>query len=272
MFRVSRLVVALAATTMLTSAALAAEQTGKASATEAVKPSAATQTANQDFGKLSADGFKAFRDVRLARLAIFDGQTDQAKKFIDEARTAIAKAKADHTAYVKDEASLKPPAGMSQKTAPNGTDKSAPSKTPTAWLPVDGGLTLGEDFVATPTKAAGVAKANEQLKKGDHKQAMETLKLSEINVAFVMDVAPLDKTVNGIDNAAQLIDSGKYYEGNEALRGVEDGVRFDVADINVGPKTANDGSVKSDSGNKSNSTTGSVVRSSTSGSTPPNNK
>jgi len=67
-FRVSPLVVALAATTMLTSAALAAEQTGKASATDAVKPSVATQTANQDLGKLSADGFKAFRDVRLARL------------------------------------------------------------------------------------------------------------------------------------------------------------------------------------------------------------
>lgn len=271
MFRVSPLVVAFAATTMLTSAALAAEQSGKASATEA-KPSAATQTANQDFGKLSSDGSKAFRDVRLARLAIFDGQTDQAKKFIDEARTAIAKAKADHTAFMKDEASLKPPAGMSQKTASNGTDKSAPSKTPTAWLPVDGALTLGEDFVATPTKVAGVAKANEQLKKGDHKQAMETLKLSEINVAFVMEVAPLDKTVSGIDNAAQLIDSGKYYEGNEALRGVEDGVRFDVADITVGPKAASDGSAKSDSGNKSNSTTGSAAGSSTLGSTPPNNK
>lgn len=268
MFRVSPLVVALAATTMLTCAALAAEQTGRASATDAVKPSAATQTANQDFGKLSADGLKAFRDVRLARLAIFDGQADQAKKFIDEARTAIAKAKADDTAFVKDEASLKPPAGMSQKTAQNGTDKPAPSKAPTAWLPVDGGLTLGEDFVATPAKAAGVAKANEQLKKGDHKQAMETLKLSEINVAFVMEVAPLDKTISGIDNAAQLIDSGKYYEGNQALKGVEDGLRFDVADINAGPKTASDGSGKSDSANKSKSTSGSAAGSST----PPNNK
>ena len=81
------------------------------------------------------------------------------------------------------------------------------STTPTAWLPVDGGLTLGEDFVATPAKAAGVAKANEQLKKGNHKQAMDTLKLAEINVALVMEkVVPLDKTISGIDTAAQLID------------------------------------------------------------------
>ena len=67
---------------------------------------------------------------------------------------------------------------------------------------------------------------------------METLKLAEINVAFVMEVAPLDKTISGIDTAAQLIDSGKYYEGNQALKGVEDGLRFDVADVNSGPEKA----------------------------------
>jgi len=270
MLRVRPLVVALAASTMLTTAAFSAEQSGKTSGVD-TKPSAATQADNQDFRKLSTDGLKAFRDVHLARLAIFDGQPDQAKKYVDEARAAIGKAKTDDTAYMKDEASLKPPAGMSQKTAQAGTDNSAPSKTPTAWLPVDGGLTLGEDFVATPTKAAGVAKANEQLKKGDKKQAMETLKLSEVNVAFVMEVAPLDKTVSGIDSAAQLVDSGKYYEGNQALKGIEDGLRFDVADVNGTPKTANND--KTESGNKSTSTTGSAAGASTpSASTPSNNK
>jgi len=73
------------------------------------------------------------------------------------------------------------PSGVRRKA---GVTSQMQSTTPTGWLPVDGGLTLGEDFVATPAKAAGVAKANDQLKKGDHKQAMETLKLSEINVAF----------------------------------------------------------------------------------------
>ena len=200
---------------------------------------AATQSANKELGKLSADGRKAFQDVRLARLAIFDGQTDQAKKYADEAKALITKAKTDDTAFMKAEAALKPPAGVSQRSATEGAgEKPMQSTTPTAWLPVDGGLTLGEDFVATPAKAAGVAKANDQLKKGDHKQAMETLKLAEINVALVMEVAPLDKTISAIDSAAQLIDSGKYYEGNQALKGVEDGVRFDVADVNSGPEKA----------------------------------
>lgn len=269
MSRMSPLVVALAATTMLTSAAFAAEQASKNSASDMAKPSAATQTANQDFGKLSADGLKAFRDVRMARLAIFDGRTDRAKKYVDDARTAITKAKTDDTAFMKDEASLKPPAGMAQKTSPqNGTDSSAQSKTPTAWLPVDGALTLGEDFVATPAKAAGVSKANEQLKTGDHKSAMETLKLADINVAFAMEVAPLDKTISGIDNAAQLIESGKYYEGNQALKGVEDGVRFDVADINSGPKSANATTGKNASADKSAATTGNAATPSANAATP----
>jgi hypothetical protein len=46
---------------------------------------------------------------------------------------------------------------------------------------VDGSLTLGEDYIETPEKSAGVAKANEMLKKGEHKKAMETLKLGPVH-------------------------------------------------------------------------------------------
>ncbi len=244
MLRMKSLAVALATTAILGScAALAAEQPKAGSAATTNQSTAGTQNANKEFGKLSADGRKAFQDVRLARLAIFDGHADQAKKYVDEAKASITKAKTDETAFMKAEASLKPPTGVAQRTATQG-DKPMQSTTPTAWLPVDGGLTLSEDFVATPAKAAGVAKANDQLKKGDHKQAMETLKLSEIDVAFVMEVAPLDKTISGIDSAAQLIDSGKYYEGNQALKGVEDGIRFDVADVSSSPGKASSASDK----------------------------
>ena len=241
------LVGALATMSMFGSVALAAEQTNKNAASEISKPSAANMKAEKDFGNLSADGQKAFQDIRLARLSIFDGRTDQAKKFVDEARVAMNKAKSDNTSYMKAETALKPPAGKSQPVMPQGgTDKTpTATTTPVAWLPIDGGLTLGEDFVESPAKAAGVAKANEQLKNGDHKQAMETLTLANIEVSFVMEVAPLDKSLSAIGNAAQLIESGKYYEGNQALKGIEDGIRFDVAEANDAPKKAADGGNKS---------------------------
>jgi hypothetical protein len=196
------------------------------------KPS--TQTAaDQDMGKLSKDGYKAMRDVSLARLAIFDGQPAEAKTYTNEAQTALETAKSDDTAFTKAESDLKAPSGMTQP----GSGATA-STTPTIWIPVDGSLTLGEDYVDTPEKSAGVAKANELLKKGEHKQAMDTLKLANIDVSFVMEVAPLDKTASGIKEAAKLIEAGKYYEANQALKGVEDGFRFDVSDFDSAPKKA----------------------------------
>jgi hypothetical protein len=221
-------IVALATTALVSSMAFAAEQPTKPIPTEqSAKSISSEQAAEQDFGKLSADGLKAFRDVRMTRLAIFDARPNDAKKYVDEAQAALEKARMDKAAFKKAESALRPPAGVAQP----GGDKAAADTSPTTWLPVNGALTLSEDLVATPDKAAGLAKANEQLKKGDHKQAMEALKASNIDVTFVMEVAPLDKTITGVASAAQLIQAGKYYEANQALKGVEDGLRFDVAEF-----------------------------------------
>lgn len=218
------LAVALAATTLISTGVLAADQ--------AAKPTGAEQSAERDFGKLSTDGRMAIRDIRTARLAIFDGRTKEAKTDIERAKTALAKAKTGDTVFTKAEAALKAPPGTTQP-AP---DKTQPSSTPVTWIPVDGGLTLGEDFVATPGKTSGVANANARLKKGEHKQAMETLRMAGIDVSFVMEIAPLDKTVSGVDKAEQLIDAGKFYEADQALKSVEDGLRFDVSEMVGAPK------------------------------------
>ena len=204
------------------------------SLTACAQSKASAQTSeDHDAAKLSKDGYAAIRDISEARLAIFNGQTAQAKMLTNKAQTAFEKAKSDDSAFTKAESDLIAPSGKTQPGS--GT---APSTTPTAWIPVDGSITLGEDYIDTPAKSAGVAKANDQLKKGDHKRAMETLKLADINVSFVSEVAPVDKTMNGIKKAAELIDAGKYYEANQALKGVEDGFRFDVTDVDATPKGA----------------------------------
>src|SRR5665213_906287 len=190
-------------------------------------------SADQDAAKLSKDGYAAVHDISQARLAIFNAQPAQAKTFTDEALTAFEKAKRDDTAFTKAESDLRAPSGKAQLGS-----GATPTTAPTAWVPVDGSMTLGEDYVDTPEKSAGVAKANEQLKKGDHKHAMETLKLAKVDVSFVSVVAPVDKTEAWIKKAAQLIDAGKYYEANQALKSVEDGYRFDVTDLDATPKGA----------------------------------
>ncbi len=214
------LAIAMMTATALSSTAFALDQPANGSVAE------------RDFTKLSTEGHKAFQDVRLARIAIFDGDTKQAKTYADEAEAAIAKAKTDNTVFMKAEADLKPPASMAKPASGNNT----PGATPTAWIPVDGALTLDEDYIATPDKSAGVAAANEKLKKGQSKEAIEALKLAQINAVFVEAVAPMASTMAGIDKAAQLVDAGQYFQANQALKSVEDGVRFDAVDMSDAPK------------------------------------
>jgi hypothetical protein len=227
MKQISPLVVAAVAAAGIGTAAVAAEQTSPPN-------SPAQQAADRDFGQFSKDGFNAFRDIREARIAIFDGDTNAAKTDITAAANALDKAKSDDSVYMKAESDMKTPAGVSQ---PHAADEQAANQK-VQWLPIDGAMTLDEDYVATPDKAASVAKANTQLKSGDQAHAMQTLRLAGVNVSFDMEVAPLQKTLAGVNKAEQLADSGQWFQANQALKGVQDTIRFDVDDMSATPKAA----------------------------------
>lgn len=237
MSKTRTLALALVATTMIGGVALANEQAKTLGASEIP---AAQRVVDRDAGKLSKDGAQAFRDLHLARIAIFDAAPDQAKAEIQKAQEALTRAKTDETLFTKAEADLKAPAA---KTVPPAaaSAKAAPGTQPVAWLPIDGQLTLGEDFVATPTKAAAVTDANKSLEKGDRKAAVDTLKLAGIDVNFTMAVVPLAQTTADVDQAAGLIGQGKYYEANAVLKKAEDGIRFTMVDAVGIPDTAKAG-------------------------------
>jgi hypothetical protein len=225
--KVSKGIVAALLGTTILAGAVYAQQTTAA-------PAAKTQQkaeAQRDFMKLSADGANAFRAMHQARLAIFEADPAAAKKLVADARDALAKAKTDSTAFLKAESELTMPKGM--KATP-----SAAAGPAIAWLPVDGQLGLGEDFVATPTKAAAVAEANKHLEKGQRKEAIERLQLADVSVTFTTALAPLDRTIADIDIAARFMDEGKYYEANAAMKKAEDGLRYDVvvASVAMPPK------------------------------------
>ena len=57
---------------------------------------AAEHSANEHaFIRLSDDGAKAARTISLARVAIFDGQPQEAHKLLDQAKTALTAAAKD---------------------------------------------------------------------------------------------------------------------------------------------------------------------------------
>lgn len=250
MTKLKTLAAALAASTLLAGAAAAADHAAQGQPA----PSAQQRQAEGDATKLSADGITAYRDVHLARLAIYEAKPDQARMFVSHAQSALDKAKTDASAFTKAEADLKPPAGVgtaatmagsdaAKGPADAGKDAKAPAQgqksaatQPVKWLPVDAQLVLADDFVARDKdQSKAVDDANQHLKSGDQKAAMNRLRLAGIDVDFTMAVVPLDKTVQGVNDAAKMIQDGKYYEANSALKAVEDGVRFDVLDATAVP-------------------------------------
>ncbi|MFC0243728.1 YfdX family protein [Rhodopseudomonas telluris] len=219
MFRVKTTLIAAAlATTALCGAVYAADH-----------QASPDKVAAQDFAKLSKDGFNAFQDIREARLALFNGKPDAARKDVNKAMESLEKSKTDDSIFTKAEADLKLPAQVADAKQPG---QSAPSTTPVKWLPINGTITVHEDYSAVPAKVAALKTANSQLKSGKQKEALDTLKMNDVNVAVALEVAPIDATLKGVDQASKLLDSGKYYEANGALMQVENGIRYSVVDIN----------------------------------------
>jgi len=122
------LIAALMATTVLAGgAAFAANQ-----ATQGNQMQQEQTTADKDAGKLSAEGARAYNDVALTRLAIFDGRIKDAKTFINEADTDFNKAKTDDSVFLKAEADLKSPTDANNATENGATSNNASGKNASA--------------------------------------------------------------------------------------------------------------------------------------------
>ena len=249
------LIALLAATTMLVGGtAFASDQAAKQPT-----PAPGHAAVVKNFGKLSADGARAYQDLTLARVAIFDGRPADAKKDVEDADSGFNKAKGDESVFTEAESTMRShtvqkggqaKAATEPQGAPNASpasnsstpNSSASNETdvnkPVAWLPVDGAISINEDFTAKPEKAKAVQDANKSLAQGDKKGAMEKLKLAEVDTSVTLAVVPLQQTIDDVNQAKQLIEAGKYYEGSQKLRAVQDSTVLTIADM---PDTATKG-------------------------------
>ncbi|SOC85495.1 YfdX protein [Ensifer adhaerens] len=220
----------LIASTVMSGVAYAADSAANTQAPAAVKQDAKLNKAiDKDVGKLSKDGAQALQDIQATRIAIFNAEPDQAKSLIHKAKEEMQKAGKDDSVFMKAVSELTP----AKKADPG--DKAAATKaddkTPIAWLPVDSQIALGEDFQATPEKMAAVADANKSLKNEDRKGALEKLALANVDVKFTTAVLPLEQTTNDVNKAADLIDQGKFYEANAALKDITDHAMLNIVDV-----------------------------------------
>lgn len=163
---------------------------------------AVEQNANDKaFIRLSEDGSKAARTISLARVAIFDGQPQEAKKLIDQAKTALS-------AATRDAGKLAIKSSQHDNLGP--------------MIPIDARLAMADAYVLTPEKKAEVGKVNEHLKKGETRKAVEMLRPLDVQLTLSALFMPLDPTTKAVDQAGTLLADGKYYEANLALKTAED--------------------------------------------------
>ncbi len=186
----------------------------------ATTPTAAqTATANvqkeaADVMQVAVQGANAMRDIQLARLALFHGQPDSAKKLTDDAASLLAGDSKDWAKFVK----AAPKAKMIDDQ----------------YVVINATIALSEDYIATPAKESAIKTANGKMAKGDWKGAVDTLQLAGISVLQTQYLMPLNQTRKAVASAQKLLSSGKYYEANLVLKGAEDGIVVDSEMIGAG--------------------------------------
>ena len=174
------------------------------------------------FVKFSESGNLALQDIRADRFAIFDGHTDAATKLMTNAKTEISKAESEAPQFA-----------TTTYTVVEGKMLSSNSTTRDAVnVPVDGQSMVADDFVLSPEKKVHIDKADQHMKNGEKAQAIEELRLADIDVNYTRVWMPMASSERHINKAIELANDGKYYEANLALKSIADNLFVSSVDIN----------------------------------------
>ncbi|EBW2564268.1 hypothetical protein DQD36_20345 [Salmonella enterica subsp. enterica serovar Chester] len=201
-------ILAMTLTTVLGVSGAAFADTGTAPQTTG-SPLTASQWRTVD--NIAKIGNEAMQDVQLARVSLFNGDTKSAKKLLSDAQQKINDDKTDWTKFIKKD----------KKTPVDGDN----------YIVINASMSINEDYQASGEKTKAIKNANEKLKKGDKKGAIETLKLAGITVVENEVLMPLKQTRTDIQKAIALFDDGKYYQANLMLLSAEEGIILDSETI-----------------------------------------
>ena len=168
----------------------------------------------KDNQEMSDAALAAARAMHLARDALNDGYTDQAKKLLTDAHELLEKAKAEDK-----------PMTVSQEVKVGDKEvKSEKSTVTPDLIPIISHLQIIEEVAPTPAKMEAIGKAKGHLGKGEREQAIAVLKAAEVGLASEDISLPLADTSARVEQALKLTDAGKYYEANLELKKAQDGL------------------------------------------------
>lgn len=154
--------------------------------------------------KTADEALIAITRVHAARLALFNNNIEEVKARLIEATTALTKSE-------KDLASM----AITDIGKPESKAK---------YLPFDMSMGMTEGFTVTEEHRSVLEKAVGLFQKGSREEAREVLRLAAIDVNISTALLPIDETTKHLAHATKLVDEGKYFEANLALKAIEDGV------------------------------------------------
>lgn len=175
--------------------------------------------------KFSQAGHDAFASIRKARTDLFNGQTDAATTEMKAAQMSLIAAKAEAPSF----------ATTTQTKVMGKVVGTQKDLFKADAVPVGGDLVLADNFQLSEQHRPVMAKANEQLAKGNKKAAVEVLKQGNVDVSYSRQWLPLASAEKNLDKAITLASSKHYYEANLALKAIEDTVQTDIVSFDTAP-------------------------------------
>lgn len=160
---------------------------------------------------VSKESAQAVSDMRSARIAIFEGQTDLAKRYLDDATKLLEEADA-HAPRTEVTVQTKRTVGGDEVTKSEREEV-------TDLVPVDAWVGVSEDFVARPKLRAS---EDEAAKDATASDAAPSVEAEDIGITVTRVLMPVHRTAAHVERAKKLLGQDKFYEANLALRAAED--------------------------------------------------
>lgn len=256
----NRRAVAVAAAIVFSAAAWPAfAQTGssnKTGSTNSTQQSYSTQSPHSNMSgsqtnmrsgdpmKPSKAGFQAMYELRAARLAIFNGNPQAVQDLLSDAQSSLQAVSREISSSNNGSGGSSSSSSSSNTSSGNngggnnGSNQTAMSNSGSSnsgsntsgsvhYIPIDGQIMLVDSFVDSSAKKSHVDKANQNIAQGKSKEALDELRLAQVDAFFTGVVMPLEPTLKHVSDAKKLVDQKKFYEANLALKAAEDGIRAD---------------------------------------------
>ena len=164
---------------------------------------------DREIAKVSEEGLNAMQALHAARLSIFEGRTDAARKQVGQAEKLLMQAKSDAV-------QLRGSEDGGQKSGANGAGET--------YIPIEGSIALSDAFVPTEAHQPALKKASGEMAKKDTAAALDTLELAAIDVRYTEVLMPLTQTEKHLQEARDFLDQGKFHEANLAMMKAEQGI------------------------------------------------